>query len=171
VISAAIATLAGPIHGGASEEVLKNLRHLASPERARMWAEENIRNQMIIAGFGHRAYKVKDPRAALLQKLASRLFEKTGRSTLYEVALELERVVEQHLGSKGVHANVDFFSGIIYDRLGIPSDLFTAIFSMSRVCGWLAHWNEQLQRSSLYRPTQIYIGDRNKQLTPLAERA
>ncbi|MCC6811609.1 MAG: citrate synthase [Deltaproteobacteria bacterium] len=170
VISAAISALAGPLHGGASEAALLLLRQLSSPDRARMWAEENMRNQQIIPGFGHRVYKVKDPRATILQRLATQLVEKTGRSAVYDTAIELERVVTHALGAKGVFPNVDFFNGVIYDRLGIPVDLFSSMFAMSRVVGWLAHWNEQVAKNHLLRPTQIYQGDREKKWVPIADR-
>jgi citrate synthase len=170
VISAAISALAGPLHGGAAEESLLLLRQLGSPDRARMWAEENMRNQQIIPGFGHRVYKVKDPRATILQRMAAQLVERTGRSAVYDTAVELERVVTQALGSKGVHANVDFFSGVIYERLGIPVDLFSCVFAMSRVAGWLAHWNEQVSKNQLIRPTQVYQGEREKKWVSLADR-
>lgn len=170
VIVSAVNTLAGPLHGAAAEQALRNLKQLGSADRARSWAEENIRNQQIIPGFGHRAYKVKDPRAKQLQRLMEQLIQLTGRSTTYEVATKLEEVVVQHLGQKGVHANVDFYSGVLYERLGIPMDLFTAVFSMSRVCGWLAHWNEQLQRNALYRPAQNFTGEHNKAYTAIEQR-
>ncbi len=171
VVSAAISALAGPLHGGATEESLLLLRMLGSPDRARMWAEENLRNQQVIPGFGHRVYKVKDPRAVLLEKLATALVEKTGGGTLFDTALELERVVTKHLGSKGVFPNVDFMNGIVYDRLGIPVDLFPCVFAMSRVSGWLAHWHEQVAKNHLIRPTQVYQGERGKRWQPLNERA
>ena len=96
-------------------------------------------------GFGHRVYKVKDPRATVLQELAEHVFAETGRPKLYEMAVELERVAAGILGPKGIYPNVDFYSGIVYQALGIPRDLFTPIFAIARVAGWLAHWLEQLQ--------------------------
>lgn len=170
VISAAINTLAGPLHGGATEQALVLLKTLGAPDRARMWAEENMRNQQIIPGFGHRVYKVKDPRAAILQKLAAQLIERTGRSTLYDVALELERAVTEKLGGKGVYPNVDFFNGVVYDRLGIPVDLYSSVFAMSRVAGWLAHWNEQVAKNVLIRPTAVYQGEREKKWVSVNDR-
>jgi citrate synthase len=170
VISAAVSALGGPLHGGAAEECLRLLRSLSSPDRARMWAEENMRNQQIIPGFGHRVYKVKDPRATILQRLAMQLVEKTGRSAVYDTAVELERVVTAALGSKGVYPNVDFFNGVVYDRLGIAPELFSCMFAMSRVAGWLAHWNEQVQKNHLIRPTQVYQGEREKKWAAAADR-
>ena len=109
-------------------------------------------------GFGHRVYKVKDPRAIILQQLAEQLFEKFGHDKYYDIATELERAVEEKLGHKGIYPNVDFYSGLVYRKLGIPTDLFTPVFAISRAAGWLAHWREQLGENRIFRPTQIYTG-------------
>jgi citrate synthase len=109
-------------------------------------------------GFGHRVYKVKDPRATILQALAEQLFEKFGYDQYYEIAVEMERVVAENLGNKGIYPNVDFYSGLVYRKMGIPTDLFTPIFAIARVAGWLAHWKEQLEENRIFRPTQIYNG-------------
>ena len=163
VVSSAIGTLAGPLHGGANEEVLTMLRSVAGSLAAvRPWAEERIKAKKKISGFGHREYKVKDPRAKILQKLAVQLFDKFGRTPLYDLACELEKVVAEHLGPKGVYPNVDFYSGIVYEKMGVPADLFTPIFAISRTAGWLAHWLEQLEDNRIFRPSQIYTGERNR---------
>ncbi len=169
VISAAIATLAGPLHGGANEDVLEMLRAIPAGE-IRAWTEEGIATKRKFTGFGHRVYKVKDPRAAVLQGLAVKLFDKFGDTPLYTVATELERVMEEKLGHKGVYPNVDFYSGIVYEKMGIPADLFTPIFAIARTAGWLSHWLEQLENNRIFRPAQIYEGDRDRTLVPLAER-
>jgi citrate synthase len=121
-------------------------------------------------GFGHRVYKVKDPRATILQELAKQLFEKSGQDEYYEIALEIEKVVEENLGQKGIYPNVDFYSGLVYRKLGIPSDLFTPIFGIARVAGWLAHWKEQLEVNKIYRPTQIYTGEHALNYIPIDDR-
>ena len=121
-------------------------------------------------GFGHRVYKVKDPRANILQSLAEELFAETGRDSYYKIALELEKVVEDKLGAKGIYPNVDFYSGLVYAKLGIPSDLFTPIFAIARVAGWLAHWKEQLAVNRIFRPTQVYTGKHNAPYIPMEER-
>jgi citrate synthase len=163
VVSSAIGTLAGPLHGGANEEVLSMLRSIPEGTAGvRGWADERIRNKKKISGFGHREYKVKDPRATILQKLAVTLFERFGRTPIYDTALELEKIVGEQLGPKGVYPNVDFYSGIVYEKMNIPSDLFTPIFAISRTAGWLAHWLEQLEDNRIYRPSQIYSGERNR---------
>ena len=119
---------------------------------------------------GHRVYKVKDPRAVILQQLAQKLFGHCGKSPLYELAEEVERVGLELLGPKKIYPNVDFYSGILYDQMGIPCDTFTPIFAMARVAGWLAHWLEQLKENKLYRPDQIYDGEHDRRYLPLEKR-
>ena len=170
VIASAVGTLAGPLHGGANEEVLLMLEEIGSKDNVLPYIEERIANKQKIMGFGHRVYKVKDPRAAILQELAEQLFEETGHDPYYDIALELEKVVEGKLGAKGIYANVDFYSGLVYRKLGIPSDLFTPIFAIARVAGWLAHWKEQLAVNRIFRPTQVYTGDHNKPYVSIQDR-
>jgi citrate synthase len=170
VISSAIGTLTGPLHGGANEEVLDMLEEIAKVGNVKAWAEEAIAKKKKIMGFGHRVYKVKDPRATVLQELAEQVFVETGRPPHYDLAVEVERVLGQMIGPKGIYPNVDFYSGIIYDVLGIPRDLFTPIFAIARVSGWLAHWLEQIQNNRIYRPEQIYVGKQNQDYVPLEQR-
>lgn len=170
VIASAVGSLAGPLHGGANEEVLLMLEEIGSVENARPYVEKCIANKQKIMGFGHRVYKVKDPRANILQSLAEQLFEKKGHDEYYDVALEVEKVVSEHLGEKGIYANVDFYSGLVYRKLGIPSDLFTPLFAIARVAGWLAHWKEQLAENRIFRPTQIYTGLHDQSYVPIEKR-
>jgi citrate synthase len=170
VIASAVGTLAGPLHGGANEEVLLMLEEIGSVENVLAYVEEKIANKQKIMGFGHRVYKVKDPRANILQSLAEQLFEETGYDSYYKIALELEKVIEDKLGAKGIYPNVDFYSGLVYKKLGIPDDLFTPIFAIARVAGWLAHWKEQLAENRIFRPTQIYTGEHNMPYIPMEER-
>ncbi len=158
VMASAVGTLAGPLHGGANEEVISMLDEIGSVENVRPFVENAIAQKQKIMGFGHRVYTVKDPRATILQNLAEKLFEKTQSDPYYEIAVELEKVVEEKLGHKGIYANVDFYSGLVYRHLGIPTDLFTPIFAIARVAGWLAHWKEQLTVNRIFRPTQQYVG-------------
>ena len=158
VIASAVGTLAGPLHGGANEEVIDMLEQIGSVQNVRPFVEKSVANKDKIMGFGHRVYKVKDPRATILQRLAEQLFENFGRDDYYDIAVELEQVVEEKLGHKGIYANVDFYSGLVYRKMGIPIDLFTPVFAIARVAGWLAHWKEQLEANRIYRPTQIYTG-------------
>lgn len=170
VIASAVGTLAGPLHGGANEEVISMLADIGSVEKVRPFVDERIRNKAKIMGFGHRVYKVKDPRAIILQKLAEQLFEKFGGDQYYEIAVELEQVVTERLGHKGVYPNVDFYSGLVYRRLGIPTDLFTPVFAIARVAGWLAHWKEQIAENRIFRPTQIYTGAHDQHYIPIFDR-
>ena len=170
VIASAVGTLGGPLHGGANEEVITMLHEIGSIDNVRPYVEKRITNKQKIMGFGHRVYKVKDPRAVILQRLAEQLFDKVGRDDYYDIALELEQVVEEKLGAKGVYPNVDFYSGLLYRKLGIPTDLFTPIFAIARVAGWLAHWKEQIGKNRIFRPTQIYEGPHNQLYVPLEKR-
>lgn len=170
VIASAVGTLAGPLHGGANEEVIAMLEEIGSAENVEAYVDKCMEKKSRIMGFGHRVYKVKDPRANILQSLAEKLFEKVGRDEYYDIAVELERVVENRLGHKGIYPNVDFYSGLVYRKLGIPTDLFTPVFAIARVAGWLAHWKEQLGENRIFRPTQIYTGARNRPYTPVEER-
>jgi citrate synthase len=170
VIASAVGTLAGPLHGGANEEVISMLEEIGSVENVRPYLEDCLQRKAKIMGFGHRVYKVKDPRATILQNLAEQLFEKFGSDKYYEIAVELEQAVEEKLGYKGIYANVDFYSGLVYRKLGIPTDLFTPIFAIARVAGWLAHWKEQLGENRIFRPTQIYTGNHGVTYVPIQER-
>jgi citrate synthase len=170
VIASAVGTLAGPLHGGAAEDSLDMLEEIGSVENVRPYVDKCIATQKKITGFGHRVYKVKDPRTDILQNLAEQLFAELGDDPYYAIALELEKVVKEKLGSKGIYANVDFYSGLVYRRLGIPKDLFTPIFAIARVAGWLAHWKEQLDANRIFRPTQIYTGKHEVPYIPIEQR-
>jgi citrate synthase len=170
VVASAVGTLAGPLHGGANEEVITMLEEIGSVENVRSYVEDCVQRKSKIMGFGHRVYKVKDPRATILQNLAEQLFEKFGHDEYYEIAVALEQAVEEKLGQKGIYANVDFYSGLVYRKLGIPTDLFTPIFAIARVAGWLAHWKEQLEENRIFRPTQIYTGVHSVDYLPMEKR-
>ena len=170
VVASSIGALKGPLHGGANEEVVVMLREIGTAEKARAYVARAMENKKKLMGFGHRVYKVKDPRATVLQELCRRLFSEFGSSPLYEVALEVEAAAGESLNSKGIYPNVDFYSGIIYDKMGIDIDLFTPLFAMSRVSGWLAHWLEQLRENKLFRPDQIYSGEHNRPYVPIDQR-
>ncbi len=158
------------MHGGANEEVVMMLREIGSAAQAKAAVESRLEGKQKLMGFGHRVYKVKDPRATVLQELCIRLFNVCGTSPLYEVAIAVEQVAAERLQGKGIHPNVDFYSGIIYDKMGIAVDLFTPLFAMARVSGWLAHWLEQLRENKLYRPDQIYSGEHNRPYVPIERR-
>jgi citrate synthase len=170
VIASAVGTLAGPLHGGAAEEVVWMMESIGSVENVRPYVEHCLANKQKIMGFGHRVYKVKDPRATILQGLAQQLFEKFGQDQYYDIAVELEKVVSEKVGGKGIYPNVDFYSGLVYRKLGISTDLFTPVFAISRTAGWLAHWKEQLAENRIFRPTQIYTGSNNMPYIPIDQR-
>ncbi len=147
------------------------LEEIGSVANVRPYVEKCIANKQKVMGFGHRVYKVKDPRATILQNLAEQLFAELGSDEYYDIALELEQAVVDIYGEKGIYANVDFYSGLVYRKLGIPSDLFTPIFAISRVAGWFAHWKEQLNANRIFRPTQIYTGEHEVPYTPIEQRS
>ncbi|MEM9067455.1 MAG: citrate synthase [Myxococcota bacterium] len=171
-VASAIGSLAGPLHGGANERVLSMLRTIddSSAEVVRRWAEDRLARKEKIMGFGHRVYKVKDPRAAILQGLATQLFEEYGSTPIYATAVQLEKQMAELVGHKGIAPNVDFYSGIVYEKMGIPTDLFTPVFAIARVAGWLAHLLEQLQDNRIFRPTQIWVGEADRTVPPMGQR-
>ena len=173
VVASAIGTLSGPLHGGANEEALEQFEQIGGPEKVKAWLDAALAKnpKFKVMGLGHRVYKVKDPRANVIQELAEHVFAETSRPKNYETALELERVTAGVYGPKGVYPNVDFYSGVVYQALGIPTDVFTPIFAVARVAGWLAHWHEQLQGNRIYRPEQIYTGPEQVAYVPLEKRA
>ena len=171
-IASAIGSLSGPLHGGANEEALDQFEEIGGPDNVQAWLDKNLEGnpKFKIMGMGHRVYKVKDPRANVVQELAENVFAETQRPMNYETALELERVAAGIYGPKGVYPNVDYYSGVVYQALGIPTDLFTPIFAVSRVVGWLSHWLEQLNGNRIYRPKQIYEGKTGQEYVPLEQR-
>lgn len=170
VVASAVGTLAGPLHGGANEEVIEMLEEIGSVENVEPYLDKCLEHKSKVMGFGHRVYKVKDPRATILQELAQQLFDKFGGDHYYDIALALETGVAKRLGEKGIYPNVDFYSGLVYRKLGIPTDLFTPVFAIARVSGWLAHWKEQLGENRIFRPTQIYTGEHNTPYNPIEQR-
>jgi len=170
VVASAVGTLAGPLHGGANEDVIAMLEDINTKENAASFIKNSIEKRIKIMGFGHREYKVKDPRAIILQKLAEELFQRFGKDEMYEIAKKLEEEAIPSLGPRGIYPNVDYYSGLVYRKLGIPQDLFTPIFAISRVAGWLAHWREQLGANRIFRPSQIYTGSKPREWLPLDKR-
>ena len=170
VISSSIGTLNGPLHGGANEAVIHMLGQIGSVQHVKAYVEDKLASKEKIMGFGHRVYKVKDPRAIVLQEFAQQLVKESEGDSLFQIARAIEREMEQRVGHKGIRPNVDFYSGIIYHHLGIDTDLFTPIFAMARVSGWLAHCFEQYQENHLFRPDQIYEGLHHRSYAPLESR-
>jgi citrate synthase len=171
VIASAIGALSGPLHGGANQRVLEMLEEIGSPDKAEAYVDAKLANKEVIWGMGHREYKTKDPRAKILQKLVVDLLEKKGNGNpILQTAMAVEKAAEDRLSHKGVYANVDFYSGILYSEMGIPADQFTTIFAIARSAGWLAHWREQLADNRIFRPTQVYIGHAPRDYVPLQKR-
>ncbi len=169
-VTGGIGALKGPLHGGANERVLDQLEAIGEAENVRPWVNERLSHKGKVMGFGHRVYKTKDPRSKVLQHLGKQVFEELGETPMYELALELERVMDEKVGHKGICPNVDFFSGLLYQKLEIPTDLFTPIFGIARVSGYMAHWLEQMPDNRIFRPTQIYLGEREASYVPMSER-
>jgi citrate synthase len=164
VVSTAVTALSGALHGGANEEVLRMLRSIPAtgPSAIREWAEDRLARREKISGFGHREYKVKDPRATIEQELIDELFERFGRSAIYDTAVELESAMADLVGDRGLYPNVDYYSGIVYEMLGLPTDLFTPMYAVARVAGWLAHLFEQVENNRMFRPSQIWEGQADR---------
>lgn len=159
VIAAAIASLSGPLHGGANRTVVNMIEEIGSPDKVEKYIDKRLKNNEVIWGMGHREYKTKDPRAKILEKMLVKLLGREGSGSIdLETAKKVEEVCEARLGDKGVYPNVDFYSGILYKEMGLSAELFTPIFAISRTAGWLAHFLEQLQQNKIFRPTQIYEG-------------
>ena len=169
VIAGAIGTLSGPLHGGANQKVLEMLQQIGSPDKVEKYVDAKLANKEKIWGMGHREYKTKDPRAKILEKLVNKLLESHSSNVnpLLETAKKVEQVCEDRLAHKGVYPNVDFYSGILYNEMGIPPDQYTAIFAVARSAGWLAHWREQLADNRIFRPTQVYTGEPGRDYVPI----
>ncbi|HTC13857.1 MAG TPA: citrate synthase [Chthoniobacterales bacterium] len=167
-ITAAIGTLKGPLHGGANEGVIHMLQEIGSPDKVDAYIEEALAQKKKIMGIGHRVYKVLDPRAPILKAMAIQLSSELGEPKWIEMS---ERIAALMKEKKGLHANVDFYSATVYYSLGIPTDLFTCIFAISRTAGWTAHVLEQMADNRLYRPLSEYTGDAvGKKFVPLEQR-
>ena len=171
VVSSAIGALTGPLHGGANEQVIHMLQEIGDVEKARPYVEDLIARKQKIMGIGHRIYHVKDPRALVLQTMAAAMIAKGGGDPLLAIAQEVEKVVAEHLSAKRVYPNVDFYSGVLYTAMALPPQLFTPMFAIARVTGWLAHWLEQISDNRIFRPDQIYTGDHAVKYVAVESRA
>lgn len=167
-ITSAIGTLKGPLHGGANEGVIRMLKKIGSLDKVDAYVDDCLANKKKIMGIGHRVYKVLDPRAPHLQEMAIKLTEDLGETKWIQMS---ERIAELMREKKGLNANVDFYSATVYYSLGIPTDLFTPIFAISRAAGWTAQVLEQLDNNRLYRPLTYYSGPKEDQpIGPISER-
>jgi citrate synthase len=167
-ITAALATLKGPLHGGANEAVMKTLEEIGTPERAEGWVREALAAKRKIMGFGHAVYRTEDPRATHLRRMSRQLAEAQGERLWYDLSERLEGLVRAR---KGLNANVDFYSASVYHSLGIPTDLFTPVFAVSRIAGWTAHVLEQLTNNRLIRPESEYTGPHDVAYVPMEKRS
>jgi len=167
-VTTAIGTLKGPLHGGANEGVIKMLKEIGSLDQVDAYVADCLAQKRKIMGIGHRVYKVLDPRAPHLKRMAQILSSKLGEPKWIQMS---ERIAEIMLTEKNLHANVDFYSATVYYSLGIPTDLFTPIFAIARTSGWTAHVLEQLADNRLIRPQSVYTGPVGLTVTPLAQRA
>jgi citrate synthase len=171
--AAACAALYGPRHGGANEQVIRMLTEIGSIENIPAFIEGVKAGNGRLQGFGHRVYKSYDPRATIIKKTADEVFEVTGKNPLLDIALKLEEIAlsDEYFTSRKLYPNVDFYSGLIYQAMGFPLEMFPVLFAIPRTSGWLSHWQELLdQDSKIARPRQLYIGDAERPYVPLDQR-
>jgi citrate synthase len=166
-IVAAIATLKGPLHGGANEAVMRTLERIGSPDRVDAFLGEALAQKKKIMGFGHAVYRTEDPRATHLRRMSESLGKESAEPAWYEMSRRIEDRVRRE---KGLFPNVDFYSASAYHVMGIRTDLFTPVFAVSRVAGWTAHVLEQLADNKLIRPESDYVGPRDVRYVPMADR-
>jgi citrate synthase len=173
-MAAAAAALYGPLHGGANEEVLRMLREIGSKDRVPAYIERVKRGEVKLMGFGHRIYKNYDPRARIVKRVADEVFAVTGKNPLIDLALELERIALQddYFVTRKLYPNVDFYSGIIYEAMRFPVDMFPVLFAIGRTPGWLAQWEEMLmdKEQKIARPRQLYVGAPVREYVPIEKR-
>ncbi len=173
--AAAAAALYGPRHGGANEQVIRMLTEIGDIENVPAFIEtvKSGHGQQRLQGFGHRVYKSYDPRAKIIKQTAEDVFAVTGKNPLLDIALKLEEIAlsDEYFLSRHLYPNVDFYSGLIYQAMGFPLEMFTVLFAIPRTAGWLAHWKELLdQDSKIARPRQLYIGPETRDYTALSDR-
>jgi citrate synthase len=166
-VTAAIATLKGPLHGGANERVMGMLEEIGGMERADDYVRGKLKGGLRTMGFGHRVYKTEDSRATVLRKLAQEVWERNGDFRWVRIQTRIEDLM---LAEKKLYPNVDFYSATVYKGLGIPRDLYTPIFAMARMVGWTAHVLEQYADNRLIRPRADYVGETRRRYVPLAQR-
>jgi len=166
-VTAGIAALAGPLHGGANTNVMKTLLEIDSPDKVEAWLDETLAAKRKVMGIGHAVYKTEDPRATWLRKFSKQMGEKTGNMKWYEMSEKIEKAM---LEKKGMYPNVDFYSASTYYLMNIPLDLYTPIFAISRISGWTGHILEQYGNNKLIRPRAEYIGARDLKYAAIGER-
>ena len=173
-VAASAAALYGPLHGGANEAVLRMLMEIGSKDKVNDFIKKVKGGEGRLMGFGHRVYKNYDPRAKIIKKTADAVFQVTGRNPLLDIALELERIAleDDYFIKRKLYPNVDFYSGLIYQSMGLPQDMFPVLFAIPRTSGWIAQWEEMLLDSEqkLARPRQIYLGAEERAYVPMNQR-
>ena len=166
--AAAAAALYGPLHGGANEQVLRMLREIGSKDKVASYIKKVKAGEVLLMGFGHRVYKNYDPRARIIKRIAEEVFEVTGRNPLIDIALELEKIAleDEYFVKRKLYPNVDFYSGIIYQAMGFPVELYPVLFAIGRTSGWFAQWQEMLldKDQKISRPRQVYLGEEQRNL-------
>ena len=173
-VAAAVSALYGPLHGGANEMVLRMLGEIGSKENVASYVKKVKAGEGRLMGFGHRVYKNYDPRARVIKNIAEQVFEVTGPNPLLDIALELERIALQddYFIERKLYPNVDFYSGLIYQSMQFPTEMFPVLFAIPRVVGWLAQWEEMLldEEQKIARPRQLYVGPARREFVPMEER-
>ena len=173
-LAGAAAGLYGPLHGGANEAVLRMLNEIGDVKNIPAFMESFKKGERRLMGFGHRVYKNYDPRAAIVKKIADEVFEVTGRNPMLDIALELERIAleEEYFVKRKLYPNVDFYSGIIYQAMGLPIKMFPVMFAIPRTVGWLAQWEEMITdpEQKISRPRQVYLGEGERSIVPMDKR-
>ncbi|NOY91659.1 MAG: citrate synthase [Deltaproteobacteria bacterium] len=173
-LAAATAALYGPLHGGANEAVIRMLNEIGSKSKIPEFIRRAKEGESRLMGFGHRVYKNYDPRAQVIKKLAYQVFDAVGKNPLIDLALELERIAleDEYFVKRKLYPNVDFYSGLIYQSMGLPMDLFPVIFAIGRTPGWLSQWEEMLTdpAQKIARPRQVYLGEGERKYVPVSER-
>ncbi len=169
----ATAALYGPRHGGANEAVIHMLREIGTYDNIPNFIESVKNGEGRLMGFGHRVYKAYDPRARIVKSQADEVFKVTGRNPLLDIALKLEEIAleDEYFKSRNLYPNVDFYTGLIYQAMNFPMDMFTVLFAIGRMPGWLSHWNEAIEQDvRISRPRQVYIGEGERKYVPLSDR-
>ncbi len=166
-IAGAVGALRGPLHGGANQAVLEMLLKVTSPEAAEAWVMDRLSKRELVMGFGHAVYRTADPRATILREIARELAPASGHAEWFDISQVMEAVM---LREKNLNSNVDFYAATVYASLGIPPDLFTPIFAISRMSGWTAHVLEQQGNNRIIRPRAEYVGHTDRAVTPMDER-
>ncbi len=173
-LAGAMAALYGPLHGGANEAVLRMLNEIGHTDNIPDFMDSVRRGERRLMGFGHRVYKAYDPRANIIKKTAHEVFEVTGNNPLLDIALELEKIAlqEDYFVERNLYPNVDFYSGLIYQAMGFPVEMFPVLFAIPRTVGWLAQWEEMLEdkEQKIARPRQVYVGEGQRDYVPVDQR-